>query len=142
MVKFAPNRRRGNAKLWGHRRLPIRPRVENGRPLAEDRTFFLEASALLRIVRSDVESWKWEYSLRLAEIWILQSLQVLRCIAMLKLLRGSVETERVVMHICAGRQIYYWNKSTQQSMSRRCLYLCMQVSSYLVYQVLITRLAN
>src|SRR5258706_683210 len=32
-------------------------------------------------------------------------------------------------YLCAGRWIYYWNKRTHESMSRRCLNLCLQVGS-------------
>ena len=69
--------RRGNVKLWGPRSLPIRHRVENGRPLTEDRNFIImkKCSAAGRQERCcELEI----FGLRLPKLWTLQSPQVLR----------------------------------------------------------------
>jgi hypothetical protein len=57
-----------------------------------------QGRALLPVVESEVGSLKWVYSLRLLDIWVIQSSQGLR--RMLKLGRSAM-TEQVVIRICA-----------------------------------------
>ena len=58
-VSIARNRRRGNVNLWGPRSLPIRPRVENGRPLMEDRIFIVMKKCSPRVIHRVVASWNY-----------------------------------------------------------------------------------